>query len=660
MTCTAAVFAGLLAASSLLAQTGPPAGGNKPAPTDEIAANENLVVEGIPAIPGSVAELVRPYTEGRSASFTSWHPVRREMLIVTRFADAPQIHAVRTPGGDRRQMTFFPDRVRGGVYPPAGDGSFFLFAKDTGGGEFFQIYRYDVATGAVTLLTDGKSRNDNRIFSRSGNRIAYTSTRRNGQDTDLYVLDPRDPKTDHRLAELAGGGWEPLDWSPDGRSILVLEGISVSESYLWIFDSETGERKAVTPRGRFAEKVAYSGGEFSADGKSIYTASDLQSEFQRLVRIDLTGGTRTVLTPDLSWGVEEFTVTRDGRRLAYVTNEDGASVLRVRDFSTGKETPVAGLSLGSIASLRWHSNGRDLAFSYESARSQVDAYSYDADRGALERWTESETGGLNPQTFREAELVRWRSFDGRMISGFLYTPDPAKFPGKRPIVVNIHGGPESQSRAGYRGRGNLWMNELGVAVIYPNVRGSSGYGKTFSELDNGVLREDSVKDIGALLDWIPSRADLDASRIMITGGSYGGYMTLASAVAYDARIRCSLDVVGISNFVTFLERTEAYRRDLRRVEYGDERDPKTRAILEKISPLTNAAKITKPLFVVQGMNDPRVARAESEQMVAMVRKNGSPVWYLMARDEGHGFAKKRNQDYQLYASIAFVREYLLK
>jgi dipeptidyl aminopeptidase/acylaminoacyl peptidase len=626
----------------------------------EIVPNENLVVEGIPKIPSSIADVVRPYTETRGAGLSDWHPTRREMLISTRFADTNQVHAVKMPGGDRRQLTFFPDRVAGARYEPT-KGDFFLFLKDVGGGEFFQIYRFDVATGAVTLLTDGKSRNEAPAFSRQGDRIAYTSTRRNGQDTDLYVMDPRDPKTDHKLAEVSGGGWNPLDWSPDGKKILVQEGISVNESYLWLVDAATGEKKLLTAKGAAgAEKVAYGGGKFTPDGSAFYTTSDAGSEFSRLVRMDLASGKPTVLTGKISWDVDEFDVTPDGKRIAFVTNEDGAAVLHVADADGGHDTKVSGLALGTAGSLKWHHNGRDLGFSFSGARSPSDVYSYDASTGKLDRWTESETGGLNPATFREAELVRWKSFDGKAISGFLSTPDPAKFPGKRPVIVNIHGGPEGQARPGYGGRNNYFINELGVAVISPNVRGSTGFGKTFVKLDNGVLREDSVKDIGALLDWVKTRPDLDADRIMITGGSYGGFMTLASAVMFNDRIRCSLDVVGISNFVSFLEHTEAYRRDLRRVEYGDERDPKMREFLTKISPLTNAAKISKPLFVVQGANDPRVNRTESEQMVATVRKNGSPVWYLMGKDEGHGFAKKRNQDYQFYATIAFMKENLLK
>jgi dipeptidyl aminopeptidase/acylaminoacyl peptidase len=227
------------------------------------------------------------------------------------------------------------------------------------------------------------------------------------------------------------------------------------------------------------------------------------------------------------------------------------------------------------------------------------------------------------------------------------------------VIVDIHGGPEGQARPSFLGRDNYVINELGVAMIYPNVRGSTGFGKSFSLLDNGFLREGTYKDIAALLDWIRTRPDLDADRVMIEGGSYGGHMTLAVATFYSDRIRCSVDVVGIGNLVTFLEHTSGYRRDLRRVEYGDERDPKMRAFLEKIAPANNAEKIRKPIFVVQGANDPRVPLSESEQMVQKIRGVGTPVWYLMAKDEGHGFAKKSNRDYEFFATVLFMREFLL-
>jgi dipeptidyl aminopeptidase/acylaminoacyl peptidase len=634
-----------LSAAAVLAQTG------------EIVPNENLLADGIPGIPAAIAEAVRPYAEFRSASFASWHPTRREMLITTRFADTPQVHLIKMPGGDRRQLTFFPDRVGGASFQPT-RGDYFVFLKDVGGGEFFQIYRYDLATGSVTLLTDGKSRNRIGAWSHKGDRLAYTSTRRNGRDTDIYVVDPADPKSDRLLAEVEGGGWFPTSWSPDGRQIAVLQEISVNEGYVWLMDATSGEKRRLTPGGG-AERIAYGEARFAPDGKALYVTTDRGSEFQRLARLDLATGKDTPLTSHIPWDVQTFDISDDGKTIAFVTNEDGADVLRILDLPTGKENRAPGLGLGTISGVRWHRNGRDLAFTFSGARSSNDAYSYDLQAGRLERWTESETGGLNAQTFSEPELVRWKSFDGKTISGFLYRP-PARFAGRRPVIINIHGGPEAQSHPGFLARTNYYINELGVAVIFPNVRGSTGFGKTFVQLDNGYRREDSVKDIGALLDWIGTRPDLDAGRVMITGGSYGGFMTLASAVAYNDRIRCALDIVGISNFVTFLERTESYRRDLRRVEYGDERDPKMREFLIKVSPLTNAAKITKPLFVVAGANDPRVPRNESEQMVATVRKNGSPVWYLLGKDEGHGFGKKRNQDFLFYATVAFVQENLLK
>jgi dipeptidyl aminopeptidase/acylaminoacyl peptidase len=294
-----------------------------------------------------------------------------------------------------------------------------------------------------------------------------------------------------------------------------------------------------------------------------------------------------------------------------------------------------------------------------SARSTADVYSLNIRTNKVERWTESETGGLNTANFSDAKLVRWKSFDGRTISGFLYPP-PAKFKGKRPVIIDIHGGPEAQFRPSFLGRYNYYLNELGVALLFPNVRGSTGYGKTFLTLDNDYKREDSVKDILALLDWIATQPDLDKDRILVTGGSYGGYMSLAVAMKYSDRIRAAIDIVGISNFVTFLENTESYWRDLRRVEYGDERDPKMREFLLKISPVNNASSIKKPLFVIHGKNDPRVPLKEAEQIVATVRKNNVPVWYLMAKDEGHGFSKKKNIDYQFYATVMFVKEFLLK
>ena len=622
-----------------------------------VTPGDNLVVEGIPPIPVAVAETVARYTDYRTASLQSWHPTRREILINTRFGDTHQIHQVKMPGGARTQLTFFPDRVLAASFQPT-TGDYFVFTKDIGGGEWFQKYRYDLATGGVTLLTDGKSRNLGGAWSKSGQWYAYSSTRRTGKDNDVWVMNPADPKTDRMALAVEGGGWEAADWSPDEKKLVVQEYLSVNESYLWLVDAASGEKTLVTPKGG-AEKVSYGGVAFSKDGKGLYVTTDKESEFQRLAYVDLATKKHTYLTSHINWDVDEFDLSPDGKALAFVVNEDGAAVLHLLDTATGKEKPAPRLPLGQVFGIDWHENSRDLGFTMVSARSTADVYSLDTQTGKGDRWTTSETAGLNTETLSEPELMRWKTFDGRTISGFLYRP-AARFTGKRPVIINIHGGPESQARPGFLGRWNYFLNELGVAVIFPNVRGSSGYGKTFVQLDNGMKRMDSVRDIETLLDWVQARPDLDAGRIMVTGGSYGGFMTLAVATNYNDRIRCALDVVGPSSFVTFLQNTEAYRRDLRRVEYGDERDPQMREYLEKTAPLNSAQNITKPLFVVQGLNDPRVPHTESEQMVATVRKNQTPVWYLMAKDEGHGFAKKKNQDFQFYSTVLFVQEFLLK
>jgi dipeptidyl aminopeptidase/acylaminoacyl peptidase len=622
----------------------------------DVAPPESLIVDGVPQVPAALAETAGRYASFRSASLSDWHPTRHEMLISTRFGDTPQLHLVAMPGGARQQLTFFADSVSNGRFHPNG-GDYVVFMKDVGGGEWYQLYRYDIKTGDVSLLTDGKSRNLLGPWSSDGDRIAYMSTRRTGKDTDLWVMNPADPKTDHLLTRLNGGGWQPEDWSPEDKKILLLEELSINESYLWLVDTATGQKTELTPR-NVTEKVSYGQARFSKDGKGIYVTTDKDSEFHRLAYIDLETKQPTYLTTSIHWDVEAYDLAHDGKLLAFVTDEEGLSVLHVRDTTNGKEMPLPHIPSGVIGGLRWHRNGHDLGFSLNNTRGPGDCYSIDVANEKLERWTTSETA-VKTESFPTAELIHWKSFDGKTISGFLYKP-PAKFSGKRPVLVVIHGGPEGQSQPTFLGRNNYFLNELGIALIYPNVRGSTGYGKTFSLLDNGMKREDTYKDTNALFDWIAAQPELDGTRIAVTGGSYGGHMTLAVSTFYSDRIRCSVDVVGMSNLVTFLEHTEAYRRDLRRVEYGDERDSKMREYLEKIAPMNNIEKIKKPMFVIAGKNDPRVPVSESQQIVDALKKAGTPVWLMIANDEGHGYRKKPNQDFQFYAAVEFLEEYLLK
>ncbi len=626
------------------------------AQSDPIAPNENLVAEGIPPVPAALAASLQKYTNSRSASLASWDPERREILVSTRFADVSQIHLVKFPGGARRQLTFYADNITEAQYHPTRS-DYFIFSKDVGGAEFYQFYRYDLVNGDITLLTDGQSRNVSAVWARQGDKIAYGSNRRDGHDLDLWSMDPSDPKTDRLLAALEGGGWVPLDWSPDERKLLLQNLVSAEESYLWILDAATGAKTLLTPKGE--SKVHYGRGRFSKDGKGVYVTTDRDFEFHRLAYIDLASARPTYLSSAIPWDIEEFDLSDDGRTIAFVADQDGFGILHLLDTASGQETPVPALPKGQIFGVRWHRNNRDLGFNLSSARSSGDVYSLDVPAGQVERWTESETGGLNPATFPEPESVHWTSWDGRAISGFLYRP-PARFTGPRPVMIDIHGGPEAQFRPGFIGRNNYWLSELGIALICPNVRGSTGYGKTFLSLDNGFRREGSYRDINSLFDWIQGQPDLDPKRVLVIGGSYGGFMTLAVATNYDDRIRCAVDVVGPSNLVTYLEHTSGYRQDLRRVEYGDERDPKMREFLERISPANHAGNITKPLFVIAGANDPRVPASESEQMLQVVRKNGTPVWWLLGKNEGHGFSRKANYDFQFYATVLFVQDYLLK
>ena len=624
-------------------------------PAPVVTPNENLAVDSIPAVPADIAAQASRYTEFRSAAVLDWHPQMREMLISTRFADVPQIHRVAMAGGARTQLTFFPDRISGASYHPH-SADYFIFSKDVGGGEWYQFYRYDLASGDITLLTDGKSRNLSPQWSNQGDRIAYSSTRRNRADVDFYVMDPKDKSTDKMIVENKGGGWSVDDWSPDDKTLLATEGISVNESYLWLVDVATGKKTLLTPKG--GEKVAYSPIGFSADGLGVYVTSDRDNEFQRLAFIDLATKTPKYLT-NVPFDVDDARLSWNRKLVAYTLNENGLSTLHVMTLATGKEMVLPKLPVGTIGGMRWRENNHEIAFDVTSAKSPSDIYSVDLGTKKLDRWTTSETGGLNANNNVDPTLVKWKSFDGREISGWLYSPPAAKFSGKRPVIVNIHGGPEGQSRPGFLGRNNYIINELGVAIVYPNVRGSTGYGKTYVAMDNGFKREDSYKDIETLLKWLKEQPGIDGDHIMVTGGSYGGHMTLATATRYNDLIACSLDVVGMSNLVTFLEHTEPYRQDLRRVEYGDERDAKMREFLETIAPMNHVKSITKPMFVVAGANDPRVPKSEADQIVAALKSQNSPVWYLVGKNEGHGFSKKQNSDFQFYATIMFIQKYLL-
>jgi dipeptidyl aminopeptidase/acylaminoacyl peptidase len=631
--------AAALLATAAIAQT--------PAAAPARVERGQLVLENIPDTPAAVRERLRQFVNTRSASFQDFTP-DGGMLIATRFGDAAQLHKVAMPMGARTQLTFYREPVAGGGVRPGGSGEVF-FVKDVGGDENFQGFLFNPVTGLTAQVTEPGTRNQGFAISDDGKTIAWARSTRDDPNADILIASADAPHG-RRVALEGTGAITPIDFSADGKSLLLGEYVSITKSKRFVLDVQSGAMRELAAD----LSVSFDGGEFTPDGKGIILVTDEGGDFARIVRLDLASGARTPITPvNLGWDVEAFDVAKDGRTLVYSVNEAGLSKLRLMDLRTGRALPAPDLPAGILGGLGFDEVGGRLGFTLNSATAPSDAFVWDLRARKLTRWTQSEVGGLNPQSFTAPTLIEWPSFDGKKITGFQFLPKGA---GPHPVIIQIHGGPEAQYRPGFSPTIQYWVNELGVAVIAPNVRGSTGYGKAFVDLDNGKLREDSVKDIGALLDWIEKQPNLDKSRVIVYGGSYGGYMVLASMVHYNDRLAGGVNIVGISNFVTFLENTAGYRRNLRRVEYGDESNPDMRTFLQTISPLTNARKITKPLFIVHGANDPRVPASEAEQILSAVRSNGGRTWFMLAKDEGHGFAKRPNQEAQREAETLFFNE----
>ena len=627
------------------------------ATSQTIVPNENLIAENIPAIPKSLSEKIKKYSESRSANFTAIHPNGKELIMVTRFASTNQLHQISQPMGNRKQLTFFDEPVNSADYEPV-KGEYLVYSKDIGGNEFGQLFRLDLKTMESTLLTDGgRSQNGGMVWKKDGSGFYFTSTKRNGGDRDIYFMNPLKPEDTKPVLQLKGGGWRINDISDDGKKLLVGEYVSANESYLYLFNTETQKLEPITDRNE--KQIVQGNARFSKNADEIWYVTDRGNEFNRLASLNLKTKKISYFTTDIPWEVSGYTLSKDKSKIAFETNESGLNKMYLMDANSKKYSEIKGLPVGLVNNFEFTNDGKSLFFSQSTYDSSADIYRLDLASNKIERWTDSEQGEMQKTDMSAPKLIEWKSFDGMKITGFYY-PVSKKFTGKRPVLINIHGGPEGQSMASSLGSGNYYTNEMGVALIYPNVRGSSGFGKTYIASDNGFNRMNSVKDIGALLDWIAKQPELDKDRIMIMGGSYGGFMTLATAYEYADKIRCSVDIVGISDFNTFLKNTEEYRRDLRRVEYGDERDPAMSAFFTKIAPLNNTDKIKKPMFIIQGTNDPRVPVTEATQMRDKLKAQGNTVWYLEAKNEGHGFRKKENVDFQRLAVIRFMEEYLLK
>ena len=621
-------------------------------------------MEDIPDIPAEIVNDLNRYQNVRSASFREWTEDGRGMYISTRFGDVSQIHRVDMAGGARTQVTFYNEPIGGVTRQPGGRN--IIFTRDAGGSEFSQVFLLDPIDGTTTMLTDGESRNRSVQWDRNGRRIAYTSTARNGRSNDLWMMDPEDSGSAEVVLESPdGSSWSATEFNASGTRVLVSNYVSIADSRVNLLDLDTG---AVTLlAGGDDNRSANFAFAFDDANDGFWFVTDQGSEFRQLAwQAAEPGAEPEILTGDIPWDIGAGAISNDRTRLVFTANEGGMSRVYLMDTNTREYRAVDNIPTGLAFGFEFSPDDSQLAMTLNTSTTPSDTFVLPLGDdplayGELVRWTASEVGGLDTSAFRTPELVSFPTFDEvdgepRQIPAWVYKPAGE---GPFPVVVSIHGGPEGQSRPGFSSVYQMWLDKLGVAVVIPNVRGSAGYGKTYLSLDNGFKREDSVRDIGALLDWIETEPSLDQDRVAVFGGSYGGYMVLASSFHYSDRLKAAVDIVGISNFVTFLENTQDYRRDLRRVEYGDERDPAMREHLERISPVNHVDKIRHPMLIVQGENDPRVPVTESEQVVAALREAGQAVWYMNALNEGHGFRKKENRDIYQQATVLFLRTHLV-
>ena len=605
-------------------------------------------LENVPAIPADVKASVQRYQNYREAVLLDWL-ADGSILINTRFGATNQVHRVTVPGGDRTQLTYFDEPVAGAKTIPGT--SRFLLSRDTGGDEWFQIYTKGI-TGEPVQLTEAGTRNESLVFSKDGRLAAWSHAIKGSGDRAIVTIDPANPAS-RRVAYRGTGSISPADISADGSRILLQKSLSNREDRLSLLDLASGKATELVWT---ATPARYEDARLSADGSKITAITDLGSDVRRLTETEVATGKSRPVTPDLNWDVESYDVAQDGAVIAYAVNEDGFSRVHLLDRGSGQSVAAPGLPGGVLTGLHFSPDGNRLAVSMSTAKSAGDVWVYDRASGQSTRWTNSELGPIDPASLSEPQLIRFKSFDGVSVPAFVYRPAGIAADAKTPVVIDIHGGPEAQTRPRWNPISQQMANALGATVILTNVRGSDGYGKRYLNLDNGPKREDSVKDIGALLDWIGSQPNLDGGKVAVYGQSYGGYMSLAVMAHYSDRLVGGVERYGISDFITFLNNTEAYRRDNRRSEYGDERDPEMRAAFQRINPLANVTRIRKPMLVMQGANDPRVPKSESDQVVAGIRANGVDAWYVVFADEGHGFLKKHNNDLRREVETVFLKQ----
>ncbi|NLV11441.1 prolyl oligopeptidase family serine peptidase [Halomicrobium mukohataei] len=562
-----------------------------------------------------------------------------------------QLWSVDEPGGWPQQRTFYDDSVSFASYSP--ERPELIFGKDEGGNERLQLFRLD-ADGQSTPLTD---RPDAKHrwggWSHDGERFAFASNRRDESVFDIYVQGRDD---DEATLVHEGGGWLTVGgWSPDDSKLLVGEAHSNVDQDLSVLDLESGDFEHLTPHDG---DVRYGSAQWAPDGDGVYLVTDSDADLRWLARLDLDGTLREVVSDD-DWNVDGVSVDVDTGRLAYSRNVDGYTDLtvgRLTDETTIEAFPTPDLPGGIAGGVSWGPDADRFAVTVTGRTVNTNVFVVETETGEATRWTHASTAGIPDSTFHPPELVHYETFDGREIPAFFSLP-PAE--GRDddgvPVIVDIHGGPESQRRPSFSGLQQYFLSR-GYALFEPNVRGSSGYGTAYMQLDDVEHRMDSVRDIRAGVDWLHDHPAVDPDRLVAKGGSYGGFMVLAAMTEYPDLWAAGVDVVGIANFVTFLENTGDWRRSLREAEYGSLDDD--REFLESVSPIHSADQIAAPLFVIHGENDPRVPVGEAEQIVDAVREQDVPVELLVFDDEGHGIGKRENRIEAYTQVVEFLDEHV--
>ena len=616
-----------------------------------------LVYDSVPEADVALTDKLDAYLSAREATPFGWSP-KGQLLIATRFGDVDELHVVEKPAGDRRQITFRHEPVAAGVFSPDPARNALVFLESTGGGGATQLYYQQMAEptagGAapnVKLLTDGRSVNGGVVWSNGGRELAFSTTARDGASTDIDIVEPATGSLPHLAVTGDGAAWVALDWTPDDRKLLVLKSVSAGEGYLYVVDLSSGQKHEVDPA---PIKVAIAGARFSRDGQGVYFISDRDGDYAKLRYVNLFTNEHLILSGPIAADVEELAVSRDGRYLGFVTNEGGSSKLNLLDLKTHQDLiPPKLAAPGLIDHLSFDPDGKRLAFAYMTGAQPRDVYVLDIASNRVEPWTHSETGPVDTAKFVVPRLAQFPTFDRpdghtRLEPVYLYEPVSS---GPHPTLIVFHGGPDAQFRPGFEPFIQYLVGELGFEVAVPNLRGSSGYGKAYVALDNGMQRDDVVKDVGALIVWLGSQNTVDAKHISVAGTGYGGYLALAALVNYNDRLIAGIDLDGISDFISFLSGAPPYSQNALRAEYGDERDPDMRTYLRRVSPLTNADHITRPLLVVHGRNDGQVPLGQADQIVNRLRGRGGQVWYLQAKEEGYTAGRKSNRD-AYYKTIA--------